>query len=336
MSYWWEADPSERYWVEIRRNPGRIGTELWAPNRDVGGHRNGWWDLLRTVVAGETVYHYHTRERRFIGRSTAAADGIEDLSEGSYTVELRDFTPIEASVDLSDVRAHAREIYRLRDEIASRHDGPLYLPFQFVTDRSGLRFMSNYFAKMPERLAQLLFGPDGLASDRLPPPAAADPADEEVEPSGVVAGGFLEPFKAKADSDYASQVVGGRRKRTRKHETLVNDCAIWLEAHGLAPGRNAAVDLGTEKPKVIIEAKMIGSSWPAAIRQAVGQLYEYRFFKVADPKAGLIFLASEPVPSRWIHYLENDRGIAVIWRAGAGFELSPMAARKLRLRSARG
>lgn len=80
---------------------------------------------------------------------------------------------------------------------------------------------------------------------------------------------------------------------------------------------------------MILEAKVV-KSWPEAIREAVGQLYEYRYFKVADPKAALVFLSDQPVPDEWVAYLEKDRRIGAMWRKGkTGFELSPLAAKVL-------
>jgi hypothetical protein len=86
-----------------------------------------------------------------------------------------------------------------------------------------------------------------------------------------------------------------------------------------------------DDPSVVIEAKMIGTSWAPAIRAAVGQLYEYRHFKVADREAGLVFLASKPLPSPWLAYLERDRGIGSMWPDGTRFHLSKRATEVLEL-----
>jgi hypothetical protein len=142
--------------------------------------------------------------------------------------------------------------------------------------------------------------------------------------------GVLKPFAPKADLDYVKNVVGGVQVAERNHETLVNAFAEWLSSRGLVPGRNVAIDLGLDNPPVIIEAEFV-ASWPKAIREAVGQLYEYRFFKVTGPQTRLIFLASKAVPEKWVDYLESDRGIAVAWRDGQTFVLTPAAANALGL-----
>jgi hypothetical protein len=89
--------------------------------------------------------------------------------------------------------------------------------------------------------------------------------------------------------------------------------------------------LGLLDGTVIIEAKVV-KSWPTAIREAVGQLYEYRYFKVTDPATELIFLADQPVPADWVAYLESDREMGVMWPStDGGFVLSDLASIMLEL-----
>jgi hypothetical protein len=334
MAYWWDDLDGERYWVEIRRVLG-IGISLYAPTTDENGDDNPWYELVHSVRAGDVIYHYNARESRFVGRSVAAANAVEDTAENAYTVELRDFEPIVAPIGLADIRASADKLYAIRDRLESRHGHPLYLPFQYTQDRSQIRMMSNYFVRLPREMVELFFGSDGLGNDRitaLPPVPGEEPLDggNPEPPSGPQ--GFLDPFKPKADTDYAVGIVGGRSTRTRAQESLVNTCAMWLARNGREPGRNAAIDLGTEDPPCVIEAKAVGASWPTAVRQAVGQLYEYRYFKVSRPDAGLVFLASKPVPAQWVRYLEKDRGIGVMWPTRASsYELSSLARRALKL-----
>jgi len=110
----------------------------------------------------------------------------------------------------------------------------------------------------------------------------------------------------------------------------VNDFAEWLAARGLTVGSNAAIDLGLERPPVIIEAKVIHSGrWARAIREAVGQLYEYRYFQVIAPESKLLFLASAEIPQRWLEYLDQDRNMGAAWRSTGGFQLSNRASKAL-------
>lgn len=325
---WWSGKPTEKYWFEIRRIEG-IGTALESPELDVDGHANPWYQLMREVRPGDVVYHYNANESRFVGRSEASS--AVSASGDGFRVELQGFTPFVAQVGLAELRDKSDAIYTLRDKLQTEFGRPLYLPFQFTKKRSQFRMMSNYLTKAPAELVKILFGDDGLAAGMVPhgpgssPKEETNPIDEELVALGQLPpkkSSFLNPFKAKADSNYVANVAGGRSVRTRGHETLVNDFEAWLRNYGLETGRNAAIDLGVIDPEVIIEAKTTKAGWSGAIRQAVGQLYEYRYFKVASPSASLVFLADRKVPDSWIKYLEKDRSILVAYRSNTGFHLS--------------
>lgn len=329
-TYWWRDSSAERFWIEIRRVREGLGQELRCPFEDTNGHRNGWWDLLDEVSPGNCIYHWNADEGRFVGRSIAAAAREVDGQTGERIVRLRDFLPLTADVGLEQIRALTQELEAVRDALAGLHpDATLYLPFQFRHD--GLRLMSNYFTKLPLAMQRALFGADGLGEGGLPDPPQADglPIVADEDHHGRP-GGFLSPFKPRADTDYIAHVSGGAFRRGRTHETLVNDFAEWLAAKGLLAASNAAIDLGLEHPPVIIEAKVIRPGrWASAIREALGQLYEYRYFQVVSPQSGLLFLASTDIPRRWLDYLDHDRQIGAAWRSSGGFLLNGRATRML-------
>ncbi|MGH2656736.1 MAG: hypothetical protein ACRDIZ_08595 [Actinomycetota bacterium] len=327
-AYWWQGQREERYWVEIRRVLEGLGYELRCPFIDSGGRSNPWYDLVDALGEGQIVYHWNAVWERFVGRSVVAASRSIDSETGERIVPLRDFTPLRVEVGLEELKELRPELEARREQLASKHPGqPLYVPFQFRSD--DLRLMSNYFTKLPDVFQRLLFGTDGLAESELPAPPAEEGPPETPASTGVRAH-YLRPFKRKADSHYLARIEGGLRRRGRHHETLVNDFARWLQDRGHLVGRNAAIDLGLEQPPVIIEAKSV-SSWARAIREAVGQLYEYRYFQVVSPESQLVFLASQPVPGLWLRYLEDDRGIGAAWRVGNNFEISPRARAALEL-----
>jgi hypothetical protein len=333
-TYWWGDLPAERSWVEIRRVAQGLGQELRCPFVNAVGRRDGWWELVDDVHPGDCIYHWNADQGRFIGRSFAATSREVDPVTGQRTVRLRDFLPLVVEVGLEQVRALASDLEAQRDVIAEQYPGSTpYLPFQFRSD--GLRLMSNYFAKLPLTMQAALFGPDGLAQSGLPAAPAEDGDNSEPEGGQEACGrpgGFLTPFKPRADADYVSNVAGGPFRRSRTHETLVNDFARWLSDRGLEAASNAAIDLGLVQPPVIIEAKVIRTQkWAAGIREAVGQLYEYRYFQVVAPDSELLFLASAEIPEKWLDYLDKDRRIGAAWRAGDGFQMTPRAAAAFRL-----
>jgi len=326
QSFWWQGVQSERFWVEIRRVPEGLGRELRCPLVDVDGHRNGWWDLVDDVRAGDCIYHWNADQGRFVGRSFAVRNREIDDQTGERTVPLARFLPLTVTVGLEQVRSLSPELAAVRDGLARQYpNATLYLPFQ--ARRDGWRLMSNYFTKLPSAMQQILFGADGLGESSLPDPPEEDgPVVSEDDNRMSKRGGFLRPFKPRADTDYLTRVVGGPARRGRTHETLVNDFADWLAARELTVGCNAAIDLGLEHPPVIIEAKVIRTgNWAHALREAVGQLYEYRYFQIVSPQSDLIFLASAPIPQRWLNYLDRDRGIGAAWRSAHGFDLTNRA-----------
>jgi hypothetical protein len=323
MPYWWDGIPEERYWLEIRWEPG-IGRDLACLEKP-----NPWYDLVGEVRPGDVVYHWHAREHRFVGRSEVGTRPI--VRRGWRYVTLRGFVPIQVEIGLKQIRAHEPRILKSRDRLEAEHPGyPLYLPFQFRAD--GLRMMPNYFTKLPARLVSLLFDHTGLGEEEAAPPPEEEGSPSDRPERGRVRGSFLKPFKRRADREYVAHVQGGEQRRGRRHEGLVANFAEWLERRGFEVGYNAAIDLGLNKPPVVIEAKIVGPAVPRSIREAVGQLYEYRFFQVVDPKCQLVFLASRALLAKWVKYLERDRGIGVAWPDGEGFQLSRLAKRALRRR----
>ncbi len=335
MSYWWEADPNERYWVEIRRVQG-IGTSLECPdrqiNKDGSRARNPWYELVHSVRKGETVYHYNEREQRFVGRSVAASDA-QHVAD-TYTVKLEGFTPIAASIDLAYMRARSASLFRLREELkAAQSDATIYTPFQF---RGSFLYgmMSNYFAKLPRDVVAELFGVDGLAEEALP---------EADDGTSVPASRFVTSIPAQRRP--ATFI------RSSLRPTATTSATLWA---GDSHGRGATSGLSTTAPRgwrrrgwspcetqrsilalrippVIIEGKTVPAGWAQPVRQAVSQLYEYRYFKVASPHSTLVFLAEKAVPESWVRYLKKDRKIGVMWPSSGGYHLSRLARSALRL-----
>jgi hypothetical protein len=183
----------------------------------------------------------------------------------------------------------------------------LYLPFQFRSD--GLRLMSNYFAKLPVRMAEFIFGDESI-------PPIADRVAARTQ--SLVRRQFLQPFEPRADSKYIALSHESAPILDRSHQALVTAFSAWLAYQGKIPGTNQAIDIGLTTPPVVIEAKAIRGTWAQSIRQAIGQLYEYRYFQVVSSAANLLFLASERVPDQWLRYLEQDRKIGVAWMEDDG------------------
>lgn len=318
MSGWWEAPGRGTYWVEIRKVLG-IGEELYCNARNEAGGKDSRYELVRQVRAGDVVFHYNADESRFVGRSVAATDAV--VTEQEYRVPLANFESFSEVIDLERMRTVAPSLYEIRDRLLNQYGKPLHLPFQFRDDPSEIRMLSNYFARLPEEMIELLFGSVPPAQDSSTPKESTSPA------TGVRrVGGFLAPFKPKRDTQYIAKTEARAAIRDRNHETLVNDCAEWLVSNGFEAARNAAIDLGVREPSIIIEAKTVGGTWALPIRQAVSQLYEYRYFEVVSPESTLLLLAPRELPESWLRYLEDDRQIGAIWPLeGGGYAGSSIA-----------
>jgi hypothetical protein len=70
MADWWDGLPQERFWCEVtdRRD---IGADLKCPQTDEEGHAYWSYSLIHSVVPGDVVFHYSTREKAIVGASVA-------------------------------------------------------------------------------------------------------------------------------------------------------------------------------------------------------------------------------------------------------------------------
>jgi hypothetical protein len=73
MPYWWDGDPNERLWVEIRWIEG-IGLDLSCPLVNEDGHADPRYDLVGEVRTDDTVYHWNATEHRFVTWLTGMLD----------------------------------------------------------------------------------------------------------------------------------------------------------------------------------------------------------------------------------------------------------------------
>jgi hypothetical protein len=194
-----------------------------------------WYELVKAARRDEIVYHYDSNQMAFIGRSTVDREAEYRLldDEPSYVVRLKDFEPLSSAVSLASVRTHADDIYTIRDELNTRYQSILYLPFQFKKDRSQLAPMSNYCAKLPSEMARLLFENGSTSGDTGTRVAPAESPRTTARTTRPIFG--LLPFKEKRDGEYIANVAGGSQIRSRDHELLVNRYAEWLAEHGYAP-----------------------------------------------------------------------------------------------------
>jgi len=72
---------------------------------------------------------------------------------------------------------------------------------------------------------------------------------------------------------------------------------------------------------VVFEIKVTPQEKPLrSIREAVGQLYEYRYFGVVQQESFLCLVTPHKPPEDILRYLENDRQIGILWKHDGDFQ----------------
>ncbi|MGW0705030.1 MrcB family domain-containing protein [Streptomyces sp. NPDC002643] len=135
----------------------------------------------------------------------------------------------------------------------------------------------------------------------------------------------LDRFHPKDSSDYYVRIQGGRWRRERHHEVLISDFGHYAANCGYTPiidgmhPRDLVLRRGGARQRAwLVEGKAVkNGNATNAVREAVGQLFEYSYFwheKRGEPKPHLIALFTEGI-GHYTEYLE-DHGVASIWRDG--------------------
>ncbi|UCM88801.1 DUF3578 domain-containing protein [Streptomyces marincola] len=157
-----------------------------------------------------------------------------------------------------------------------------------------------------------------------------DPAHQPVpgERAPRPAPETLDHFRPKNDADYVAHVPARTQRKTRRHETLVAEFGGYVKPRGFL--RNTQVhpkDLVLRRGDAewLVEAKVVKAGNPTrAVREAVGQLFEYRhFFADRDRPPRLLALFTEDVRA-YVDYLET-LGIGSVWKTPEGWSGSRSA-----------
>jgi hypothetical protein len=121
-------------------------------------------------------------------------------------------------------------------------------------------------------------------------------------------------LRFKSEGDYLAVITPSLQRRSRDHEKLVRYAAEYLLRCGTTVITQHPIDLLMTRPrKVIFEAKLTRKCNPLlAIREAVGQLWEYRYF-VGPSDALLCVLLDKDPGAPLVNYVEQHLGISVVW-----------------------
>jgi hypothetical protein len=211
--------------------------------------------------------------------------------------------------------------------------GQVYAPFQRYKGK--IRAAQGYLAKMPKDFVER-WGSLSQLVDRLAAPQEELSALGELYPGAPQESQQPGVFKPKSEEDYVAIIKASVQRKTRTHERIVRLVGEYLRSHGAEVTTPHPVDLMMIQPvQVIFEAKAVGRFGALfAIRQAVGQIFEYRhFFGPRD--ARLCILLDQEPQKKLVDYVETGLGLLVAWLTPDGMSCGPRTAEGLpALRSA--
>ncbi len=219
------------------------------------------------------------------------------------------------SVNANSVRSHRyAQVHRgIRLALTS---GYYRSPVQFVHDK-----------KLIEALERLFFGKGGAArlAGTFPEPNRKCAMGGGDDPS-------LALFEPKPDGDYLVRIRGGRRVQTRRHETLVGMAGRFLKTQcAMTVHTPHPRDLYSSRPReIIFEAKVISGSGTKSVREAVGQLFWYRY-KYGPPEADLCVLLDRQPSRSIVAFVERGLGLLIVWMHRDGLVAGPKTQSILRL-----
>jgi hypothetical protein len=338
---WWTQDPTEQYWCEIT-NRLDLGGDLKCPQADDAGEPYWSYGLIHEVSAGEIVFHYSIRERAFVGASVAGAP-VEDRPivwaprgtsgraakhapepRAGWWRPLYGYTSAKMPLTLAELNTPENQAW-VRQWIAARGKGAM-APLQAYP--RALRGAQGYLTKLPREwvsrwagLSSLADALEGIQLDLAPLTSVA--------PNRVGRGDGLS-FKPKSAEDYVAVVRAQRQVKTRHHERLVTETARRLSESGATVSNPHPIDLLMTAPSVVMfEAKALGDREPSAgVREAIGQLLEYRHY-LGPPGAALCILLDRAPPAHVIEFVEEALGMMIAWVEGGVFSWGRKTAEKL-------
>ncbi len=157
--------------------------------------------------------------------------------------------------------------------------------------------------------------------------------DELLEGSAMVDSsahvGRWDQFKPKSDIAYVAAVKADIQLRERSHERLVREYGLAVRARGFIAATNVHPrDLTLRKGgrQWLVEVKVVyQGNATEAVRAAVGQLLQYRYFLYAPTDSvGLLAVFSESIGPAYVDFLES-LDIRSVWPAGDAWDGSPTA-----------
>lgn len=331
-NYWWNEQQVRPVWVEITRRPDDgIGIDL-------NHHKSSplAFELLAEPEAGDKVFHWDSKRKQFVGVSTVEKSAHR--FNGSRIVNLKNFVGLpKDSLNLEKIRIHGKSIGRIRDSISPTKKS-LYFPFQpygeqgWATPRPAQAYLTAAPAELVALLGaiyessvhhnsiapnwkQLQLGPTSKVVTRKKKNTSKEDFKRYLEANEDLivgnSGKILPPDRSLLQAAH------------RQHNSLQNKLAKWLEAQGIRPESQRAmdrypIDIQWQRGSTlyVAEVKSINATNEnSQIRRGIGQVLQYRFLAARqhlnlDVVAALI-LPREP-DTDWLEVCD-EVGILVAW-----------------------
>ena len=118
---------------------------------------------------------------------------------------------------------------------------------------------------------------------------------------GDITTGFFEP---RTTSEYVAHFTKMTYQVSPLHEKLITEFAKYAESKLWEPknkkiGARDLVLVGSSGTEILVEAKTVGASQELVVRQAIGQLFSYRYVYYESKDLPLIALFNRPIAELW-------------------------------------
>jgi hypothetical protein len=116
-----------------------------------------------------------------------------------------------------------------------------------------------------------------------------------------IAAGFFEP---RTTSEYVAHFTKMTYQVSPLHEALLTEFAKYAESKSWEPknkkiGARDLVLVNSSGVEILVEAKTVGQSQESVVRQAIGQLFSYRYVYYDGKDIPLVALFNRPIAELW-------------------------------------
>lgn len=248
-------------------------------------------DLTRVVLS---VNQGCTKLSAEIGDAKARAQLVREAVAIRAELPRDVLTDTLATISLGS-RASMPRLYEAAN-VAGFEYSLADLPPEGVLRSDLARFFDLYDLAVEAKRAVLLAEPGTIQSGGQPEPSPKDPNP-------------LRGFKPKSAEDYRQYIEGREITKTRRHEALLTEFAVWAKGEGYEVHSPHPCDCVLVKHDTtwLVEAKVIRNGNVAhAVREAIGQLFDYRYFLYtasSRPSPTLVALFSEDIGLGYVELL---------------------------------